>query len=448
MNEKKELEYINLDGFANVTTSLGIKGKDKRLSGQAIFSGIVDDSTCLALYKDSGIGALIAHKTPSIMMMKDVVIPGDIDGELLTKMKSLDYRSHIKLALADANAFGGACILIGALDMATRTGKLYKPLVKEKVTDVRWLRNFDRTEIYYNQMEMVTDMTSEFFGQPEFFYLNSRDGMFVNRRVHITRLMIFKGDDASAYFGNPYDFWGFSIYQKCYADIRKVETAFDNMEVIIDEFSTWKYQIENLVDLMSAGKEDQIKKRIETINYSKGVINAIIHGKEENVTSETKSVSGLNNLVELMMQLLSSVTNIPKSLLFGTGASGLNATGEGDMINFYDHIASLQGENLEQPINYLLGILNESMKIVDNPTVKFAPIKQMTEKEIAEIRKLNADSDSIYIENQVLTADEVANARFSGENYSNDIKIDERQVDLSDLDEPEEGKELDTPKES
>jgi phage-related protein (TIGR01555 family) len=438
MDNKKEQEYISLDGFSNVATSLGIKGKDKRLSGQAIFSGIVDDSTCLALYKDSGIGSLIAQKTPSIMTMKDVTIPGDMDGELLNKLKTLGYRSHIKLALADANAFGGSCILIGALDIATRTGKLYKPLVQEKVSDVKWLKNFDRTEIYYNQMEIVTDMTSPFFGSPEFFYINSRDGIFVNRRVHITRLMLFKGDNSSAYFGNPYDFWGFSIYQKCYAEIRKVETAFDNMEVIIDEFSTWKYQIDNLVDLMSAGKEDIVKKRIETINYSKSVINAIIHGKEETVSSETKSVGGLNQLVELMMQLLSSVTNIPESLLWGKGASGLNSTGEGDMINFYDHVTSLQGETLEHPINYLLSILNESMKIVDKPQVKFAPLKQMTEKELAEIRKLNADSDSIYIDTNVLTPEEIANARFAGENYSNDIKIEEREIDLSSLEEPEE----------
>lgn len=422
------MEKTNLDGWSNVNTSLGIKGKDKRLSGRAIFNYIVDETECLALYKNSGIGSLVATKIPSVMTMKDVTIEGDTENDLLDKLKKLDYLKKFRIALSDAQALGGSLILIGALDIPTRQGKLDKPLKPESVADILWLKNFDQTEISYQGHDVVTDMTSPFYGKPEYFYLSSKDGLFLNKKVHISRCLLFYGEPATSYFGNPYSFWGFSVYQRTYSDIRKIETAYDNVEVIIDEFSTWKYEVANLKDLMSAGKEDQIKKRIETINYSKSVINAIIHGSDESVTSESKSVGGLDSLIELFQQLLSGVVEVPVSLLFGRGATGMNATGEGDRINFYDKIASEQRFKMEEPLNYLLTLLNTFMNVIDDPKVTFKPIKQMTEKELAEIRKLNSETDSNYIDTGVLYPEEVANSRFAGENYSNDITIEEREI--------------------
>jgi len=54
----------------------------------------------------------------------------------------------------------------------------------------------------------------------------------------------------------------------------------------------------------------------------------------------------------------------------------------------------------------------------------FNPIRPMSPNERAEYRKTIAETDSIYIADNVLTNNEVREARFSGEEYNPEIRIE------------------------
>jgi hypothetical protein len=109
----------------------------------------------------------------------------------------------------------------------------------------------------------------------------------------------------------------------------------------------------------------------------------------------------------------------------------MNATGASDIRLFYDYIKSLQSSYLRPRIERLLRIV---MKSADGPTggvepeqwsFEFRPLWQMNDKETAELRKMVAETDAIYISNGVLTPEEVTQSRYGGDKWSMETVIDE-----------------------
>ena len=65
--------------------------------------------------------------------------------------------------------------------------------------------------------------------------------------------------------------------------------------------------------------------------------------------------------------------------------------------------------------------------------IKFPALWQETEREKIELRKIQADIDAVYIQNQVLLPEEVALNRFSPTGFSSETRIElvNRQVILA-----------------
>jgi len=129
------------------------------------------------------------------------------------------------------------------------------------------------------------------------------------------------------------------------------------------------------------------------------------------------------------MLALSAVTAIPITLLFGRAPSGLNATGDSDIRNFYDMIKQKQECILRPMLNRLSEIIFLSKDDYfkgEEPKdwkLEFVPLWQNTEEEEANIRRTVAETDAIYIDRNVLEPSEVAISRFGGSKYSINTEI-------------------------
>ncbi len=60
---------------------------------------------------------------------------------------------------------------------------------------------------------------------------------------------------------------------------------------------------------------------------------------------------------------------------------------------------------------------------IKNWSVKPRPLWQLTEKEKAETRKIQADTDAVYLDRQVLKSTEVRSSRFGGDTYSSETVL-------------------------
>jgi hypothetical protein len=94
------------------------------------------------------------------------------------------------------------------------------------------------------------------------------------------------------------------------------------------------------------------------------------------------------------MMLVSADTGYPITRLFGVSPAGMNATGESDMRNYYDKVRSRQQRVLKPMLLRVVQIISEWQKLPE-PFIEFRPLKQMSEKEQAELEKLLADKDQV-----------------------------------------------------
>jgi hypothetical protein len=113
--------------------------------------------------------------------------------------------------------------------------------------------------------------------------------------------------------------------------------------------------------------------------------------------------------------------------MLGTSPAGMDATGASDIRFYYDRIASIQSLRVAPAIMRLCEILlaceGENPDKI-NYSVKFKPLWQPTEKEIAEAHFTQAQADAIYLDRDVVSSEEMALSRFGGDQFSFETRID------------------------
>ncbi len=150
---------------------------------------------------------------------------------------------------------------------------------------------------------------------------------------------------------------------------------------------------------------------------------------------------------------LAAASRIPYTILMGDSPAGLNATGDSDIRNFYDHIAAMQRRKLRPVLRQIVSIILRVLygdKAPKKWDIEFRPLWQPTEKEVAETRFQIAQADAIYLDRSVFSAEECARAHWGGSKFNPDITIDfearaalepvaEAPVDVERLRHPEQG---------
>lgn len=79
--------------------------------------------------------------------------------------------------------------------------------------------------------------------------------------------------------------------------------------------------------------------------------------KEINFIFENMNLSGVKDILESSCNMLSALTNIPQTILFGRSPAGQNSTGESDLENYYNYIERIQKTMLKKNVRILLDII-------------------------------------------------------------------------------------------
>ena len=176
--------------------------------------------------------------------------------------------------------------------------------------------------------------------------------------------------------------------------------------------------------------DETVLKRLNILNMTKSVMNTAIVDANEVYEKQTTNVSGIPEVLDRFMLALSAVTRIPVSLLFGRSHTGLNATGDNEVRNFYDAVKQEQEHKLrpclEKLMRYIMLSKDGPFNGVEpeNWSLQFIPLWQNTEEQEAIVRRTIAETDVMYINAGVLDPSEVAISRFGGNKWSRETEID------------------------
>lgn len=372
------------DGWQNIFTSLGTK-RDSRTA--TVFAAPIrlNQVDCEAIYRADGIGARIVDIPANDMTRRWVTLEGDGGQEVLARMEELRAKTHVSHALRWAGLYGGAIIVLGIDDGQM----LDAPLNEAAIRRIQFMRIYDRHQVQALTSDLYVDPESDKFGEPERYTITPLRG--AQYRVHASRVLVFDGETVPERIRQTNDGWGDSRLQRPYYALRDLAAASGASIAIMQDFIQAVLKMKNLGDLLMAGEDKAVLKRLEILGLSKSIINTmLIDADEEDYTKHASSVAGIPDILDRAMLMLSAATGIPATRLFGRAPAGMNATGESDLAQWHEELAGEQDAALRPQLERLVRLLyleREGATKGKEPevwTLGFKPLAEPTEAQQAE----------------------------------------------------------------
>lgn len=151
-------------------------------------------------------------------------------------------------------------------------------------------------------------------------------------------------------------------------------------------------------------------QRAQLFTASRNNLGLMLLDKEREELGQVNTpLSGLHELQAQSQEQMCSVSRTPAIILTGISPGGLNASSDSEIRVFYDWIAAQQEAFWRDPLDTILKLVQLSLFGDIDPDIgfTFVPLYQMTPKELAEIRKSDADSNVAYINAGVVGPSEV-----------------------------------------
>ena len=325
----------------------------------------------------------------------------------------LDWEEKATTAIRWARLFGGAVIV-----MLLDDGRgLEEPVNWQDIRSVEELRVYERAIVQPDPNCYLT-------GKAEYFDISSTYGGFF--RVHRSRCLVFKNGSLPEYAApQQYFYWGLPEYVRIRRDLSIALHTHQSAANMIDKSVQPVYKQRGLQSTLAGPDgDDKTLKRLLVLDASRGMMNSVaIDMDGEDYSFQTFQLSGASEILESTYSLLSAVTCIPQTILFGRSPSGENATGESDLENYYNFVEGIQKRMLKKNIRTLLkavvqaGVYDRS--IAESQTIKptFKPLWSLSEAEQATVElskaqraQATAQTAQLYIDMQVLQPDEVRRA--------------------------------------
>lgn len=417
-------DQFRQDGYTNMLNKYG-STQDNSTAYEYDLESVTDDMELTSLYEGNGLFAKIIDRPAEEAVKHGFDIQygdQDIAEYVEERMDRLEMEDRFATAEKWARLYGGAIIV-----MLVDDGRgLEEPLDWKNVRSIEELRVFERSLVQpdylsMNQFHFEDSMRSGHgFGEPEYYHVFSTYGYFT---VHRSRCLVFRNGRLPERTSNAiYRYWGIPEYVRMKRELRECITAHGNGGRLLERCVQAIYKMKNLANMLSTDAgENQVLKRLQVIDMARNLLNSIaIDNDGEEYSFESFAMSGVKDILDATCNMLSAVTNIPQTILFGRSPAGMNATGENDLENYYNMVENIQKQNMKANSRTVIDLILRQGKLegkiaeVPKYKVRFASLWSMSEKEQAAVEKTKADTKhtkaqtaQIYMDSSVLDPSEV-----------------------------------------
>jgi hypothetical protein len=411
---------VNFDGLENAVTGLGTR-KDKRTYNRWAYAMLNNWAELDACYQSNWIARAIVDVPAQDMTREWRRIKSSWSEEIEATESSLCLQDNVSEAISWARLFGGSAILM------LTDQDLSKPLDLNRIRkgSLKRLMVFDRWEIPALTLN-TWDVLSENYLRAQFHMVNGGQ-----QQIHWSHFAYFMGERLPRRILAQTQGWGDSVLRKCIDDISDMVAAKDGIANLMQEANIDTITRTGLADALSSDQDDAIIKRYDLFSLMKSSLHMALLDGDETLTRQTLNLSGVAPIIEQFITWISGAARMPVTKLFGTSAKGLNATGEGDMRNYYDDLAGAQAK-MERPLRCIDAVMVRSAtgQWPDDFDYEWNPLEQPNAVEEAQAELLRAQRDAVYLESGVVERSQVMRNLQSAEMYQITVEqIDELEAE-------------------
>ena len=349
---------LRLDGYYNVLNKYGTQ-HDSTEYYQWATGAAVTDAELADLDAGNGLLSTIID-APADDATKNGIDLGIKDKDLQKRLddhqQTIHYQSKLAKALNWRDVHGVAELLVYGRNEVF-------PL---------WINGYENNPDDENYRKGGT-------GIPEFYQVNSVYGSYV---VHSSRCLIFHNGEIpeGSTMANLYRTWGIPEYMRIREELRNASIGPGYSIRLLERLSMVTYKMKNLANVLStADGDDTVLQRMEMLDLARNLLNMVfIDADGEDVGIQSLSVAGVKDILDNACAMLSAVSHIPQTRLFGRSPAGENATGEGDMENYKEAVSGIQSGDLRDNTRTLVELLQrvDTLAQFKNGAARFAVFKK------------------------------------------------------------------------
>jgi len=323
--------------------------------------------------------------------------------------RRLDVQRKILQAKTKARLFGGAAIYIGTGDPDP-----LQPLEPERISKegILFLHVMERKDLSAGDIDR--DPESAYYGEPAWYNLKQNDAV-QEIKIHPSRLVRFVGEPILDDYAKNVGMWGDgdSVLTSCIETIKQTDSVVANVASLIFEAKIDVVRVPDLMNSLTDREyESRLLNRFSLAMTAKGINGTLLLDKEEEYETKSPSLAQLPEIISKFTELCSGAADIPATRLLGQSPGGMNATGESDLRNYYDRIQSMQELELTPAMAVLDECIIRSATGARDESIYYvwAPLWQITDKERADIGKLDADMINVLNTTGLFPEEAIANA--------------------------------------
>lgn len=279
---------------------------------------------------------------------------------LMNAMDKIGGWEKMRRAAIQERLLGGCALYLG---VASDSDDASKPIDINMIDkgDLKFVNVISLNQI--TNPEYDTDPFSPGYDKPKYYLINGI-------KTHISRLIIFDGDPLFNYTSqrlmqnfriNPQGF-GESVLATLWDSIVRCVGTQQAAYQLAQKASIMFVKSENLLTLEGTKKGEEAIRQLQEMAEQVSIFRAaIMKGKGVEVEETGAQFGSVPELMMSFIQILSAGSDVPASRFIGQAPGGLNATGEGDLENYYNNIASYQETRLDPKYEKLFDVLGPSV---------------------------------------------------------------------------------------
>lgn len=376
------------DGFSNFITGLGMM--DLKASANTYAHPISAPELEAAYRTSTWFGKIVdIPAKDATREWRNWKADSDQVEKLDATEKRLGVQSKVLQALTWRRLYGGAAIVVGGLP-----GNPETPLRVEAVRadNIKFLTVLNKDELI--PVGLIRNPMDPNYGEPE-HYMFSGD---TNQTIHPSRVIPFNGRKVAP-LSSLQDYWGDPIWHHLEAAVKSADASGAVIDALLQEAKVDVLRVNGMTKGMATTEYEQLMvRRFQMVALLKGMQNVMMLDKDDEWEQKQITWAGLPDVAKHVLNVLSGASDIPMFRLTGQNLTGLSSSGDAEMRAYYDSVRSEQKLFLSGDLSRLDEMLIRSALGSRPPEVWYdwVSLYQMTEKEKAEIDKIEAETAQIY----------------------------------------------------
>ena len=410
------------DGFYDAFIQPSVKHAiGQYIQNNSGYERMADDWELTEIYKNA-LARRIVTAPIDDSVKNGLKIKGDTDDKILQYMETINVEGAFVEAGYWDRLYGRSCIFI----MADDGGKADEPINLNKLDSIKGFVVYDKRCIIEDQTGFLIndDPNDSNFGKTEYYTITPLNGQQFT--VHHSRVLMFDGEILPRQERIQNNGAGLSCLNGIIKAIRRNDTAHARALDIIERISQAVMKLRGMSELLQSEEgTNQVKRRLDLIDMARNLLNTIAIDTDDDFAIHNMSVAGVREIIQEFQQELSGMTSIPVTILFGRSPAGMNATGSADFENYYNLVRRYQRTKQKPALEKLIKLIQHCKngptkgKELEDWQIEFEPLKQMSEKEQADLEaakaganKTKVDVVQALVQGQLMTPEEARSYLF------------------------------------